>query len=196
MKHWMGNVLAAVDLETSGFQPKYHEVLQVAIVLLNEDFEPTGDYFYRDVAPLYPERADPIATGVHGLDPHELARTAESAEDVADALLEWFEKIDRPADRCLLPLAHNWAFEASFLKAWLGATMMGKLFHGHARDGMLFAASLNDRAAFAGKEIPFPALKLGKLCEQFEIEHGQSHDALADCYAEAKVYKRLLTYDS
>ena len=84
----------------------------------------------------------------------ELLLLRLEADRVADWLFDWFETLKLPFKKCLVPLAHNWAFESSFLKAWLGVEQTDLIFHSHARDGMLYAISLNDKAAFAGEPAP------------------------------------------
>ena len=110
-------------------------------------------------------------------------------------LIEWFEKLDLPFDRCLVPLVHNWAFESSFFKAWLGVSLTDKLFHSHARDAMLTALQMNDKAVFRGESAPFNNVGLGSLCNKFNIVNQKAHDAYCDCLAEAEVYRCLLLMD-
>ena len=122
----------------------------------------------------------------------ELLLHAPESEQVADWLYDWFAALKLPFKKCLVPLAHNWAFESSFLKAWLGVEQTDLIFHSHARDGMLYAISLNDKAAFAGEPVPFPRVGLGAMCAKLNIVNTNPHDALADCLAEAEVYHALL----
>ena len=61
--------------------------------------------------------------------------------------------------------------------------MVDKVFHSHARDGMLTAIHLNDSAAFAGEPEPFNRVGLGSVCRKFGITNTHAHDALADAYA-------------
>lgn len=91
----------------------------------------------------------------------DLILHAPDSGKVADLLVEWWERLDLPFNKTLIPLAHNWAFEAGFLRAWLGMELMQKLFHGHARDAMLYALALNDKAAFMGLPAPFNRVGLG-----------------------------------
>ena len=95
-------------------------------------------------------------------------------------LVEWWEKLDLPFGKTLVPLAHNWAFESGFLQAWLGVDLAQTLFHGHARDAMLYALALNDKAAFMGLPVPFSRVGLGSLCKHFKIHNPSPHDALCD----------------
>ena len=62
----------------------------------------------------------------------------------------------------------------------------------HARDSMLYAISLNDKAAFAGQPVPFNHVSLGSMCNKLGITNTNPHDALADCIAEAEVYRTLV----
>lgn len=192
--HLNGNLLAAVDVETTGRRAGYHEVIQIAIVPLNSDLRPleTVRPFYSTMKPLYPERQEKVSGYIHGLDINELMLHAPEPGRVQDLLIEWWERLDLPFQKTLVPLACNWAFESSFLKAWLGVELSDRLFHGHARDIMLYALSLNDKSAFAGEPVPFNRVGLKSLCRKLGVENRQAHDALSDALAEAEVYRTML----
>jgi DNA polymerase III epsilon subunit-like protein len=192
--HLNGNLMAAVDLETTGTQPGYHEIIQIAILPLDSEFKPLEGVrpFYTNIRPNHPERETPAATQKHKIPMSELLLHAPSSERVQDWLVEWWEALDLPYQKGLVPLAHNWAFESGFLKAWLGVPMVDKLFYAQARDSMLYALSLNDKYACAGEAAPFNHVSLGSLCKKLGIVNTNPHDALADCLAEAEVYRTLL----
>jgi len=194
--HLNGNLLASIDLETTGLQAGYHEPIQIAIVPLNSDIRPLEGVrpFYTTIRPDFPERQEK-AGYVHGLKIEDLILHAPEAGKVQDLLVEWWEALDLPFGKTLVPLAHNWAFEAKFLQAWLGVELASTLFHGHARDAMLFALSLNDKAAFMGLPAPFNRVGLGSLCKHFKINNLSPHDALCDAIAEAECYRAMLTMD-
>ncbi len=194
MMHLNGNLLAAIDIETTGSRAGYHEIIQIAVVPLDADLRPNPELrpFYHNIAPQQPERAEREASVIHRLDLADLMLNAPSSEKVADLFLEWFEALDLPVSKRLTPLAHNWTFEQAFGKAWLGSELFDHIFHFHPRDGMIFALSLKDRAAFAGEEDPFPWVGLSALCKKFGIVNENPHDALCDAVAEAEVYRALL----
>jgi len=198
MTHLGGNILAAVDLETTGRRPNYHEIVQIAILPLDENLQAHSQIpvFYMNVRPEHPERAEQKAFFVNGLDLDLLLIHAPSQDRAIDLFCEWFNRLDLPQNRSIIPLAHNWAFESAFLKGWLGPDLMDEMFHSHARDSMLLASAINDRAFFLGHKFPFPKLSLIQLCQQLGIVYEHAHDALADCQATAELYKRLLTYES
>lgn len=197
MPHLNGNLLCAIDIETTGNRTGYHETIQIAIVPLNSDIRPLEGVrpFYWDIAPEFDERADLRASAVHKLDLASLKLHAPSHDKVAGLFIEWFEALDLPFEKQIVPLAHNWAFESGFLKAWWGTSMVEKVFHFHPRDAMLVALSMNDKAVFKGEKAPFNKVGLGSLCNVFNIVNLKPHDAYHDCLAEAEVYRCLLMMD-
>ena len=192
--HLIGNLMVSVDLETTGRQPGFHEIIQVACVPLGPDLKPAPDLqpFYTEVRPDFPERAEKQAMCKHSIPMEELLLHAPTQDKVRDLFVEWFERLDLPFKKSLVPMAHNWAFEASFLKAWMGVQLFEEIWYSHARDGMLLAIAINDKAAFRGEAIPFNRVGLGSLCNKFNIVNANAHDALADALAEAEVYRALL----
>lgn len=194
MFHLFGHLLAGLDLETTGGTPGYHEIIQIAVVPLDTDFKPYPDVrpFYTNVAPVFPERAEPEATAAHGLDLDDLVINAPSQGKVIDLFNEWFEALDLPVGKKLIPLVHNWAFEHKFLTAWMGREMTESIFHGHARDPMLVGAYINDRAVFAGEQPVFERLKLGRMAEHYKVHNERPHDALSDVLTAAGIYREMM----
>ncbi len=194
MIHLFGNVLASVDIETTGTQPGHHEIVQIAVVPLNKDLRPLEDTtaFYTNIQPNYPERVDMRSWRIHGLSLDDLMTNAPNQDRAGDLLMEWFESLKLPISKKLVPLAHNWPFECGFIRAWLGPQGLDHVFHFHPRDAMAYALTLNDKAAFAGLELPFESVSLSNLCRIFKIENAKPHDALCDALAEAEVYRTML----
>jgi DNA polymerase III epsilon subunit-like protein len=129
-----GNLLAAVDFETTGRRPGYHEIIQIAIVPLDSEIRPLPMRpFYMNIKPKYPTRIERGAYHVHGLHIADLLLNAPEQERVQDLLIEWVDRLELPFGKVLVPLVQNWAFESSFLKAWLGVALRG----GFERPGCL-----------------------------------------------------------
>ncbi len=193
-----GNVMAAVDIETTGRIPGWHEIIQIAIVPLTSELRPIEGVspFYRLIKPAYPERAEKRALEVSGLSIELIMDTALDSFAIAERLDEWFNRLELPFERRLEPLAHNWAYEKGFLTDWLGVEDVDHYFHFHPRDTMQTAIFLNDYACFSGGLPPFRAVGLSDLCRQLGIVNEKAHDALADSVACAEVYRRLLSFAS
>jgi DNA polymerase III epsilon subunit-like protein len=192
-----GNLMAAVDVETTGRLAGYHEIVQIAVQPLDAHLEPLPGVlpFYMNIDPEYPKRIDPDAMHIHGINLADLRQSGLSHGKVADLFDEWFQRLDLPYRKSLVPLAHNWAFEAGFLKHWLGLESFNQFFHPHPRDTMLLALAINDRAIFRGAPAPFGYLGLGALCRHLGIPLLDHHDALSDALAEAKLYQTLMLMD-
>jgi DNA polymerase III epsilon subunit-like protein len=197
MPHLNGSILTSIDLECTGLQAGYHEPIQIALTPLDENYDPLYDVrpFYMEIAPLFPSRAEKSATKTHGLDLMELTLHALHPDVVADLLVEWVTSLDLPGNKLLVPLAHNWSYERAFLNAWLGEAFVSRYFHAHARDSMMLAIAINDRAFDRGYNPPFRSLKLTSLCNKFGIVNEKPHDALHDCIAAARLYRELLRFE-
>ena len=67
------NIFAAIDLETTGLDPAHCEVLELAIVPLNEDFTVSSDIpeFTARIKAKHPEWIEQTAIDVNRLDPTE-----------------------------------------------------------------------------------------------------------------------------
>jgi DNA polymerase III epsilon subunit-like protein len=189
-----GNLMVAIDVETTGRLAGHHEIVQIAAQPLNTQLEPLEGVlpFYMNIQPEYINRIEPDSMRVHGLSLSNLKETGLEKWKVADLFDEWFQRLDLPHRKSLIPLAHNWAFEAGFLKHWLGLESFSQFFHPHPRDTMLLALSIQDRAVFRGENLPFKSFGLGALCKWFDIPLDDHHDALADALAVARLYKGLL----
>lgn len=190
-----GNILCAVDVETTGRVVGWHEIIQIAIVPLTPEIVPRKDvrHFYTTIKPQYKERADVQSMEINGLDLDELEAYAPDSFAVQDMLEDWFKDLKLPFERAITPLAQNWPYEKSFLTEWLGLEALEHFFTFHARDTMATAIFLNDLAAFQGHTPPFSSVALRNLCEYFAVVNEVPHDALSDCLAEAEIYRRVLT---
>ena len=148
-----GDLLAAVDVETTGRLAGWHEIIQIAVLPLNSEIQPSDVYkpFYVHICPKFPERAEKGALKVNGLDLDWLLSNGLDNDLAIDRLVEWFQALDLPFGKRLCPLAHNWAFERGFLMNWLGWELHDDIWHPHSRDSQRVATLFNDAAGYHGK---------------------------------------------
>lgn len=186
------NVLAALDVETTGREPWTHEVIQVAVVPLDCHIKPVGLPFYMNINPEYPERMSREAIAAHGITLEDLKNDPDP-QTVANHLWDWFQDLKLPPKKRLIPLCHNSQFDIPFMQRWLGYELFNDIFGYPTRDTAALATAMIDKAAFKGVTVPFSGyVGLGHLCESLGIELTGAHDALADAVATAEVYRTLL----
>lgn len=117
--------LAIVDVETTGLDPAYHEMIDLGVIYTDLDGRELGRLFLR-IMPGHPERIDPGAAAVNGFDEtrwRELGAVSEA--DAVKALLEFHAAMNSAnpatdgADRTWLFTAYNAWFDRAFLDALL-----------------------------------------------------------------------------
>jgi len=194
--HLNGNVLCAVDTETTGDRVGHHDVIQICVLALNCDIRPDLKVvpFYTYLKPRRPEnclheedlkigRAKLCEAQLNGLDP----------DRAADLFDEWFEKLGLAPGKRISPLAQNWPFDRGFLIDWLGHENFEHYFDARFRDTMAVASFENDIAAFRVEPYPYQKVKLQYLASTLRVEaNGKAHDALRDCLTVAEVYRRMI----
>jgi DNA polymerase III epsilon subunit-like protein len=187
-----GNVLAALDIETTGTTEYWHEIVQLAILPLDDNLDPMDvSPFYMNIRPEHPDRANKDAMRASGLSLSQLMQCPDKVQ-VANALDDWYKTLGRPMNRGLMPLTQNGVFDIPFMKAWLGEEHYHRYFTFFGRDTLQSAGLINDRAAYKGMPLPFSRLGLKSLADRLGVELINHHDALSDCLTTAKVYRELL----
>jgi DNA polymerase III epsilon subunit-like protein len=118
-------------------------------------------------------------------------QTGMENDTAQDLLGCWFAKLQTLGAFKIVPLAHNWTFDASFINKFLGAGY-DHLFTDFCRDTMSACLFENDFAYTNSSRIPFPKVNLPYIASQLVIEHGRAHTALGDCLTTLEVYKELI----
>lgn len=192
--HFNGNLLCAVDTETTGLDPENNSIIELCILPLLPDYSINKKLpmFNMLMQPIPGKKIDQEALQINKIDLVNLMTKCLDAYKVADLLVDWFDKLNLGMYKRIVPLAQNWPFDRGFLISWLGAKTFELLFDKSYRDTMTFATSLNDRADMRNEKIPFPKQGLKYLCTQFGIVNPDPHRALGDCVTTAEVYKNLL----
>ena len=178
------NIFAAIDLETSGLAPGWHEVLEIAIVPLTPDFtiDTNVTEFSCRVRAEHPDRTDPKAVAVNHLNPAD----GKPLQEVEADLISWAEENGISA---ITPIAHNLAFDMAFMKA--AFPVFSRIITHHGRDSMRLALSLNDILRTQIGEEPFSSVSLQSLKLMFDIDGDVQHNALEDARDTAHVYRKL-----
>lgn len=194
LMHINHNILCAVDTETTGLIAEYHDIHQIAILPLGPDLKPMKKVipFYIDMQLTNPDRIDKKAIKMNR---EQFAIKQQRAVDPftgADLFDQWFERLNLPVHKKIMPLAQNWPFDKGFIKYWLGEKNFEHTFSPLYRDTMVVTQFHSDLMDHCGNPIMFPQYNLQYLCQKLGIKNHKPHDALQDCIATAEVYRRLL----
>jgi DNA polymerase III epsilon subunit-like protein len=208
MKHLNGNVLAAIDCETTGTDPLQHEITEIAIVVLNNQYEPSPGCFpfQQEMKPDKPENIDFEAIRqLQQMNDFYVENVCKSKERLAnvilrgmdkykcaDLLVDWFEGLKLAPMKRIMPIAQNWVFDSGFIKEWLGVKTFEYVFHPCYRDTMTVSLFANDCADQKGEPFPYPKNNLQYLCSELKVQRDRAHTAIDDAVATAEVYRRMI----
>ncbi len=198
MQHWNNKMMCAIDTETTGLDPSFHEIIQIAILPLDSNFEQLKGIlpFYLCLKPEYPERVNPEAMKVNKLSLAEIMTRGIDKMKAADMLENWFKKLGIKNNKYggenkIMPLGQNYGFDRGFIQQWLGVEQYNTYFDYHYRDLMHAALYLNDKAGMHAEKVPFPKVNLQYIATTLKIETDRAHDALQDCLTTSRCYKQL-----
>jgi len=182
----MTEFIAAIDIETTGLDPRYHDIIEIAIQPLTDKFEIDPDIkpFVERIKARRPHHASPKAMEINGLDLNK----GDEYLYVLHQLEAWFSEYDIAKIQIL---GQNVDFDRAFIEEQLPE--LGNMFsHRDIRDSQRLARAINDLAVLRGEKPPFENLGLVALREALGITGSVAHRALDDAIDSAKVYKALL----
>lgn len=180
----MGQViLAAIDIETTGLDVGKHEIIDFAIVPLDDDFKvSTLPEFSIRIKADHPENADVLAMQINRLNPAE----GVSRNAAAEEFRQWLS--DNGIEK-IYPVAHNLEFDMKFIRQTFPSE--STVFSHHGRDSMYLARAVNDIFRRMNGEELFPGTSLRVVCDVLGIM-GERHHALDDAKDAAIVYRKLI----
>lgn len=203
MQHLNGKMMCCIDTETTGLDPRFHEIWQICILPLTDEMKPSKKRlpFAIMIKPEHPEYID-WTVPVFKTNKKKIMMAMEKGferEQAADMLEGWVDKLGLPMtkngkgmNRCKIePLGQNYGFDRGFIEQWLSVARYQDIFDYHYRDTMHAALYMNDRAAFHAEKVPFSKVNLGWICNQLGVVNHDAHDAVADCVATAECYRQM-----
>ena len=200
MVHTNGHLICAVDVETTGLTPGYHDLIQIAVVPLDCNIKPIQTVlpFYMNMKPHYPEHIDKKLLRSGKVKIMNIINSGIDPDKAADLFDEWFMELNLPITqnehKRIMPLWTNGSFDKDFLREWLGRENYESYFHFHERDTQVIGLFLNDRYDHHAEfKLPFSRVGLTNMCEELGVSNDMVHDALQDCLATADLYRALLT---
>lgn len=191
MIHANGHLICAIDTETTGLNYNLHDIIEIAIVPLDYNLEPDDRMpFHVEIAPSKLDNIDYSFIKKSKID--YLLDNAFTQHTALELFVEWFERLNLHGKR-IMPLAHNWLFDKTFVEEWTGPHSYNYIFDGRYRDLMSVAMFINDCDDFHRQTYHFPKYKLSYVCSQLGLECDSDlfHTALYDAIKTAEAYKKL-----
>lgn len=191
-----GNLLCAIEINTTGSRPNYHDIFEICVLPLNAEYKK-----HKGILPFYclmkPKRPQNIQfdelpkrstresiynATLKGLDSHR----------AADIFNNWFEKIKFKIHKRLSILAYDWVSKRAFIIDWLGETAFNQYFDYKYRDPLAIALYCNDVKDMLTGTIPFPKVDIAYLASQLKVDVERGQDTMIRCVQLAEIYKRSL----
>lgn len=176
------------DTETTGTNPKKHQILSVALLALDSELKPTG---FKSIKIKYDEYiVEPGALAVNKIDlvkHHNDPKTMNVSSAKVHLIAFFNTPVHRPAgvQTKMMPVGHCVNFDIGFMLEFLPT--WSNFMHYRTLDTQVMAV---DRI-LSGK-MPDCGSGLGDLTKHFKIEHKNAHTAKGDVQALFKVLKKLL----
>ena len=176
--------LAFIDLETTGFDPEKHEIIEIGGIIAKQIPVPgkgprleVVDEFEYKIKPEHIETAMPEALRVNSYNDADWLFASD-----LDSIMKVVQ--EKTAD-CIM-VGQNVHFDAKFLEAGFKKAGLENKMHYHKLDliPMAFAKNYHN-------ENP-RWYNLQGLAEHYGIKNEAAHSALADIKATFEIYKKLL----
>ena len=107
-----GPFFAIVDVETTGLDPNYNEIIDIGLILIDQVLEVKGR-FYTKVNPSFPHRIHPVAKQINGYDQLRWKKeNALSEEITVIKLTDFLQNYEKKP----IFIAFNSWFDASFVR--------------------------------------------------------------------------------
>jgi DNA polymerase-3 subunit epsilon len=172
--------IAITDLETTGFDPEFHEIIEIGLVVVHPDTLAVIDEFECKVKPEKIETADFEALKVNGYDPQEW----KDAMSLYEALGEYQKKVVGAVF-----MAHPAVFDRSFLNAAFKKTGLSNPLHFHSLDLFSMAWPL------LKSDPKVSSISLRSLCQRFGLEPEVTpHRAINGARIAHQIFLKLMQY--
>ncbi len=176
--------LAFIDTETTGTDPKLHEIIELAVIIARQVERPGRgpkieivEECEWKIKMVHPELAEEQALRVNGYNEVDWM----FAVDRKKAMEEFAKK----TQSCTF-VSHNLTFDYQFIMKAFEETGVENRMHYAKIDTISLAFARLYDAPQADK------FSLRALCELLKIENSKAHTALADTRALVEVYKKLM----
>jgi DNA polymerase III subunit epsilon len=184
------------DVETTGLEPGYHEIIQLGAVLYNDRWE-VIDTYLSNVYPQYPDRFSIPASAVHNLtvaDLDDAPMIYEVIEDFEGWILDQVGSVRKQRDelRNIVVCGQNVTTDVNFMRFAYREAKVSWEFSHRVLD-LFVLANFYFRILRANKIGVPKSLALGAIAEFFGLARAdEAHNALEDSILTGKCIRIIL----
>ncbi len=191
-----GHLLCAMDLITTGINPKKDQIFEICLLPINSYLKP-----HKMILPFHltfePNKDsidfDNLPKAISRNDIFDACKTGTHPYTAADRLEEWFKKIKLYERKRLTLLTYNFIPKYEFLVSWLGIQNYNKIFDYSYRDLLVAALYANDKCDYHSEAMRYPKYDLQYLFSQQNVEGAiGKYDMLQNCISITECYRRML----
>ncbi|MDX1609359.1 MAG: ribonuclease T [Halofilum sp. (in: g-proteobacteria)] len=187
-QRFRGFLPVVVDVETGGFDPRSHALLEIAAIVLEMDEEGwlvPGEPISTHVIPFQGAEIDPKSLEVNGIDPWHPLRAARNEHDALAYLFQPIRQAvrDRECNRAIL-VGHNAAFDLNFLNAAVERSGI--------RRNPFHPFSFLDTVSLAALAYGQTVLARATAAAGLEWNAAEAHSAVYDTEMTARLFCRVV----
>jgi DNA polymerase III subunit epsilon len=176
--------ICAIDTETSGLDPRLHEVLSLCIMPVNDQLDDLGIALNLRIKAVNP--VDPKAISLNHLD----STVGFTKSEAWTRIKEWRKKYGIVK---IIPLGHNIAFDIMFLKTLMpNISDFQDIFHYRFKDSMILAQIINDVYYRTNHIKYFQSVGLEKVSDKLGIPNSTAHSSESDARTSLLCYKKMI----
>lgn len=187
-RRFRGFLPVVVDVETAGFDPRRHALLEIAAIIIDMDadgwLKPSSTMACH-VLPFPDAELDPRALAFNKIDPYHPFRDAIPEQDALKQVLNPVRKAVKSSacNRAIL-VGHNAHFDLGFLKAAAERT-------GFKRDPF-HAFSVLDTVSLAGLAYGQTVLAKAARAAGLDWDDSEAHSAIYDAEQTARLFCHII----
>lgn len=182
-----GFMPVVVDVETAGFEPEKHALLEIASIILDMDEEGKiypASIHHVHVYPFEGAELDPEALAFNKIDPYHPFRFAVEEKEALEQIFQPIrEALKRTGCTRAILTGHNPAFDLAFIKAAALRTGLKSPFH---------SFSTFDTATLAGVAYGQTVLRRAAEAAGIEWNEREAHSALYDAEKTAELFCQIV----
>lgn len=180
----MKKVFCMMDTETTGLE-WHHEIIEIAMVLFNSDFEKIGSFVTKVNALHHRSTFSDEAMQINGFDPAKVRSHGMSAKNTACSIKNWINVCVDISKARVIPAGQNIIkFDIPKIKQFVMPDFDNFFSDRVIIDTKRIADFFNIRGEFE-------STSLQELAKVFNIPVKKAHSALDDCYTCLEVLKHF-----